>query len=213
MVAPMVAVCVFALATIDEWRGSWTGTIDIINGSTVLTGPLLASIAAGIQVSAARVRPVSGASPRSSWVPYRSAVEAWFVGMASYLVMVLMAVVCTLTVPHGGPAQWWALAAGVLVLGLGALIGALAAHLAPTPITVLLVGPALFLVGAFAPDPLPAVLRFGPSGNLTGLQFSVGDHLGRFGLIVGIGLASAVVFGPWRRHGRRFLTGAIALAV
>lgn len=210
--APLLIVAAYALFADTVWLGGWGGTIDRITGTTVLTGPVLASVAAGLQLGAARVRPISDTTVRGWWVPYRSAFEAWSLGCATYVVTVPVAAGCTLSVPHGGAAQWWALAAGPLVLGLASLFGAAACYLLPSRVTVVAAGPVLFLLGALGPAPLPEVLRFGPGGDLAGLEFVPSVYLARFGAVAALCLCLAAAMGPWRQRRRRLALPALAAA-
>lgn len=216
LVVPVLVVAGYALFAGMRWIGGWAGTVDRVSGTTVLTGPVLASVAAGVQVGAARLRPISEVARRGRLVPYRSASEAWLMGVAAYAATLGAAVAATLSVPHGGPAQWWSLVAGVVVLALASLFGAGAARLFPSGLTVVAAGPVLFLLGAFGPTPVPEVLRFGPTGSMTGLQLVPSVQAARVVAAVGICLSLAVAMAPWRDRGRSLalpLAGGVAAAL
>lgn len=202
LTVPVLVVSGYALFADTTWIGGWAATVDRVTGSTVLTGPVLASVAAGLQLSLVRLRPISDTTARGWRVPHRCALHAWTSGMVAYLATLAVAIGCTASVPHGGPAQWWTSAAGVLVLALAALFGTLVAHLLPSPVAVLAAGPALFLIGAFGPAPLPALLRFGPTGSMTGSQIVPSVYLTRFAALAAICLALAVA-AAWRERPRR----------
>lgn len=198
LVVPVLIVSVYALFADSTWVGGWGSTIDRITGTTVLTGPVLASVAAGLQLGADRLRPISEGAVRGWWVPYRSALEAFSVGTVAYVVTAVVAVGWTLAAPHGGSPQWWVLGAGPLVLALASLFGACCSHFLPSRVTVVAAGPLLFLLGALAPSPLPEVLRFGPSGDLAGLEVIPSAYLARFALVAALSVCLAVAIGPWR---------------
>ncbi|MEZ0579407.1 hypothetical protein [Nocardioides sp. MH1] len=215
LLAPFLVVAGYALLANRDWVGGWAGAVDRTTGSTVLTGPVLASIAAGLQLGVTRLRPISETTVRGHAVPYRSAAQAAAIGVVGYGATLAGAVAVTLSVPHGGPAQWWTGFAGVLVLVLAALFGALCAHLLPSPLTVVAAGPTLFLIGAFGPAPLPEALRFGPTGSLVGLQVVASVYLTRFALVVALCVCLGVAMAPWRVYPRRIrlLTAAGAAGV
>ncbi len=213
LAVPMLVVSGYALFADADWIGGWAATVDRVTGTTVLTGPLLAATSAGIQLGAGRVRPISDTTVRGWLVPLRSSLHAWLLGTTVYVVTIAVAVGFTASVPHGGPAQWWALLAGVLVLALASLAGALCAQLLPSPVTVVAAGPALFLVGAFGPPPLPEALRFGPTGSMTGLRFDPAVYLSRFAAVTAICLCLAAAMAAGRRRPRgsgRWLGVAVA---
>ncbi|RHW28841.1 hypothetical protein D0Z08_03080 [Nocardioides immobilis] len=203
LVLPVAGVGAYVLFSETHWMGGWAATIDIVTGSTVLTGPVIASVAAGLHLTSLRMRPISDAAARGWQVPYRSALDGWLVGVVAYLVTLALAVASTLLIPHGGPAQWWVLLAGVLVLALAALFGTLVTQVLPHPVAVLAAGPVLFLIGAFGPAPLPEVLRFGPTGSMTGGQIIPSVYLTRFAAVVAICIGLAVASAPWRERQRR----------
>jgi hypothetical protein len=210
LVGPVLATGLYALFSDTRWRGGWASTLDIVTGATVLTGPVVASLAAGLHLGVVRLRPISESAAGGWRVPYRSAVDGWVIGLVAYAVTAVVAFGCTIAIPHGGPVQWWGLLAGVLVLALAALVGVLCAHQVPSPITVAAVGPALFVLGALGPAPLPEVLRFGPAGSLTGLRLDLEVHLARFAAVAALCLCAVVAVAPWRRHRTRLLPAAVA---
>ncbi|KRB78182.1 hypothetical protein ASE01_08500 [Nocardioides sp. Root190] len=220
--AGLAVVAAFALWTYREWPGQWSWTVDAVNGSTVLTGPLVGGLAAAFQLNAHRVAAVAQVSPRGWLVPVRSATDAWLVGSVVLLGTGLVAAIVTLAGPHGGPLEWWALSAGISTLAVCALAGALATWWAPQRVVVLAVPVLVFLVGAYAPHPVADLLRHGPStGSLAGLVWEPGVLVGRVLALVALSGCLVVAMLPWREgrdrrrgRGRRLrLAAAIAAAI
>lgn len=211
----LAAVAAFALWTYREWPGQWPWTVDAVNGSTVLTGPLVGGLAAALQLNAHRLAAVARASPRGWLVPLRSAVDAWLVATLVLLGTGLVAAIVTLAGPHGGPVEWWALSVGVLTLAVCALSGSVATWWVPQRVMVLAVPVLVFLVGAYAPHPVPDLLRHGPStGSLAGLVWAPGVLAGRVLALLALAACLVVAVLPWReRRGRREGLARVGAAV
>lgn len=194
---PFAAITAFVLITVGSgWVGSWQATIDVVVGSTVLTGPVVAAVAAWLMAGEVKLEPVTRVAPRGPAVPRRVFAQVWLVTGSLYLLAAAIALALTLSQPHGGEFQGWVVVVGLGVLGIGSAAGVAAGALFPFRVTVLLVGPVLFLAGTFGPSPLRAVLRFGPAtGSLAGLQFDSGHALRLLGMAAGlimVGVAVAI---------------------
>jgi hypothetical protein len=193
------------------WRGQWMWTIDTVTGSTVLTAPLAAAFAAWIALGQARVRELTGSTLRGPRVPLRAATQAWCWCAGAYLLAACGAALVTAISTPGGPAPYWALAIGLVVLAVGALVGVLAIQVWPHPMATVLVGPALFVVGTFGPHPYATLLRQGPTtGSLAGIEYDSVFWTAQVLMLLGVcfALASAVL--AWTR--RSWLVGS-AVAV
>ncbi len=196
-----------------EWRGYWNGTVDVITGSTVLTGPLTAALAANLAIGQHRLAAVVGSAPFGWMVPYRVALQALMLSGASYVLTALAAIAVTAASDPGGPFGWWALLIGPLVLAACAMAGAAAGHLLPYRVTVLLAAPAVFLLGAFGPHPAAELLRQGPvSGSLEGLSFDPAVWSSQGAGLVAVVMCGAVCVLPWRGRELKpsMLTAAVA---
>lgn len=172
-VTPLLGVTAYALAVFGfEWRGSWPGTVDAVIGTTVLTGPLTAAFGAHLALAQSRLAEITDVATRSRWVPARCASRSWAWATAVYLLAAAVAAAMTASVRHGGSLQPWALLVGVVLLGACSFAGVLAVACWPHRMTVVLIGPAVFLLGTFGPVSLRALLRHGPAtGSLAGLQY------------------------------------------
>lgn len=212
--AGIALVAAFALWSYREWPGQWPWTVDAVNGSTVLTGPLTAALAAAVQLTASRLAPVADASPRGWLVPVRSAGIAAATGLAVLTATAVVAAAVTAAGPHGGPLEWWSLSVGVLTLGMCALAGSLAAYWIPQRVVVPAVGVVLFLLGAFGPVLLRDLLRHGPStGSLAGLVWDPDVLVGRLLGLVAVSACLVVAMLPWRQARGRGLRVVLAVAV
>ncbi|RNL64331.1 hypothetical protein EFK50_07330 [Nocardioides marmoriginsengisoli] len=170
---PLAALNVYVLCAFGApWPGQWMWTIDSVTGGTVLTAPLTAAFAAWIALGQTRMAELTDSTLRGRLVLLLSAQRAWLWSAALYLTAAVGAALVTLAVPHGGPAPWWAALIGPLVLAVGALLGVLAIRLWQHPMAAVLVGPTVFVFGAFGPHPYAALLRPGPTtGSLAGLVY------------------------------------------
>lgn len=212
--AGIAVVAAFALWSYRDWPGQWSWTIDAVNGSTVLTGPLTGAVAAASQLSAFRLAPVTEVAPRGWSAPIRSAVVAWATGAVVLAATAAATAAITLAGPHGGPLEWWSLSVGLLTLGLCAPAGALATFWCPQRVVVLAVPVVLFLLGTFGPAPVHDLLRHGPStGSLAGLRWSPEVLAGRVLALIAVGACLVVAMLPWRRAGGRTARIVLALVV
>lgn len=210
--AGMAAVTAFALWSYRDWPGQWAWTIDAVNGSTVLTGPLTGAAAAAFQLGANRLVGVADASPRGWLVPLRSAWAAWVIGAVVLASTGVVASCVTILGPHGGPAEGWAVLVGFATLALCALAGSLAAYWVPQLVVVLATPVVLFLLGSFGPGPIPDLFRHGPStGSLAGLKWVPEVFVGRVLGLVAACACLVVAMLPWRRQQGRVLRVAVAV--
>lgn len=170
---PLLGVLVYVVLSFqDRTWGQWLWAVDLMTGITVLTGPVVAACAAHLGWTQAQLDALVGTTPRAGWVPLRCAFQAWSWGFVGYALSAVAILLLTWLRPHGGPFPLWAAAIGLPVLGVCALFGALAVRVLPYRLTVLAVAPAVFLAGAFGPDPYDDLLRHGPStGSLAGLTY------------------------------------------
>lgn len=216
LAVPFAVLTGYALWAFEHrWIGEWNWTVDTITGTTVLTGPLAAAAAAWLAMDAARLAPLTAATPRAWAIPGRQALQVALLAWGVYAVGAAAALAITALSVHGGPADLGTLALGPAVLALCALIGTTAGTLAPYRLTSLLAGAGVFLFGAFGPD-LPAnLLRHGPSsGSLAGLRYdpvvAAAQGLALLGLIVVLVGALPVLAGSRRR---RLVAASIGLGV
>ncbi len=188
-----------------EWRGQWQATFDIGVGTTVLTAPLTAAFAAHLVLSQSGLRELSETTGRGDRVVVRCAMQSWAWAASAYVVTALVAVCITGLMPHGGPVQWWAVLVGIPALAVGAIGGALAAQVFPHRLTVVVVGPALFLVCGFAPAPLVDVLRLEP-GEGTGGGIEFVPRMWGLQMLALVGLVGLLIVGSLRFWERRVIS-------
>ncbi len=169
---PLLGIAAYVLLSFrdGEW-GQWPWVIDLLTGSTVLTGPVVAACAAHLVVGQARLLELTGTTARGWLIPFRCAVQAWQWGVVAYLLTGVIVLAVCLLGTHGGPFSLWVAAIGPAVLAVSALAGALAARLWSDRLIVVVIGPLLFLVGALGTAQVSDLLRYGPStGSLAGLE-------------------------------------------
>ncbi|CUR60818.1 membrane hypothetical protein [metagenome] len=201
----LLATSVFVLVSFEAaWVGEWNWTIDTITGTTVLTGPLTAALGAHLALAQRRLAPLTDTVAGGWRVPYRAWLQAVMLSGGVYVVAGAGALVVTSLNTPGGPFTWWELLIGFPVIGVCAMFGIAAGHLWPQRATVLLVAPAIFLVGAFGPQAVSGLLRHGPEGgSLGGLRFDpavVGPQA--VALVALLACLGAAVL-PWRDRGPR----------
>ncbi len=214
---PLLGTTLFALLSFPdgEW-GQWQWAVDLLTGTTVLTGPILAGCAAHLGWARARLDELVSTTPRAAWAPVRCALQAWSWGVIGYGIAGAAIAAVFLVRPHGGPFPLWAALIGLPVLGVAALTGALAARLFPYRVTVVLVGPLFFLFGAFGPSPYADLLRHGPStGSLAGLEIARTYWGLQFGglLALSVLLAGGLVIAARRSLAGRHLVVPVGLVV
>lgn len=213
----VAGVAVYALLSYNEWPGQWQWTIDAATGTTVLTGPLVGALAAGLQLSSSSIEDLVRPSPRSWLVPYRAASQAWAVGSVVYIATCLGVMLVTLRYPHGGSFDWWALAMGFIVLAVCAFAGVAITYWLPNRVTVLAAAPLIFLLGTYGPRPLPGILRHGPStGTLAGLRIDPDVFAAHACAGLSLALCLAVTVLPWRQRGsqlRRAVSAVLAVGL
>lgn len=195
------AVALFGQDT--DWKGQWPWTLDMIAGSSVLSAPVAAACAAHLMLGRAPLAPVIRSTPRGAWVPAACAARAWLIAVVATAVTSVVACGATLTVPRGGPVQWWAALAGLPVLAVGALAGAAIGRWWPSPLAVIVIGPVFFAATGFAPSPITDILRPGPySGSWAGLAFDAATVTAL--AAAGTALAAAILAAIWwgERRGR-----------
>jgi hypothetical protein len=195
LVAASAAVAAFVLVNRGApWRGSWAWTVDYALGTTVLTGPLTAA-AATYRAAAERRRVRLYESTRRGWlVPARAAAWAATCNGVAYGLILVVALLFTWSVPHGGSVPWAVAIVGPLLLcwyaALGAFTGRLVPHLITAPVTAVLAF-GVGLMGAVGIG--PNVIRHGPvTGSLTGLTWDRTVLLGQIGVIAGLSVVLTV---------------------
>jgi len=172
----LLAVSLFVLYSRGgEWQGDWNWTLSYAMGTTVLTGPVAAAIAAWLAASRHGLRVMTDPAPRGWLVGARWAGEAWLAGMAALVATTVVASVYTLIVPHGGPIDMLNFAEAPVLLAAYAAMGAAAGILLPHPVTAVLMAPLTFLaamVGAeyITFDFLRATIM--STGSVAGLRWS-----------------------------------------
>lgn len=210
---PIALTTAYALWAFEHrWIGEWNWTIDSVTGSTVLTGPLVAAVAAWLAMDGARLAPLTSATPRAGAIPWRQAAQVWGVGTGCYVAAATLALLTTAVSVHGGPAELWALLIGPAVLAACVLVGTTAGSLAPYRVTAGLTGVGVFVLGAFGPRPLAGLLRHGPTtGSLAGLRYDPAGWVAQLVALVGIAvlLAGALPL----LVGRRARPAPVALVV
>lgn len=170
---PMLALGLYALFSRGTpWRGEWAWTLDWATGSLFLLGPIMAGCAA---YDTATWRKASRAlldatvrGPRARGLPM---IGAFVVGLAVYVVVVLVAVVST--VSAGARPEWdlrllvLAGASAAAAVGIGGLLG----WVWPTPFVAPVAVIVVFASGLAADGtPVPAIFRIGgTTGTLVGL--------------------------------------------
>lgn len=207
-----VEVAVLFWTNGSPWRGEWNWTLDYTVGTTVLTGPLIGGFAAWVCADDRRRGLLVDSTTRGWLAPVRTAAVAVALGTLAFVVALVAALVATYTVPHGGPVTWWLPLVVLPVLALNALLGAAVGHLYPQRVLVVLVPPALFVLGALGDFDLgPRILRQGPTtGTLAGQDFN-GDQIGRHVVIMAGLLVLLVAAQAVRRRVRT--TAAVVVAV
>ncbi|MBO9524024.1 MAG: hypothetical protein J7518_21010 [Nocardioidaceae bacterium] len=201
------------------WRGEWNWTLDHLVGTTVLTGPAVGAFAAWLAAGERSRATLNDGAFRGWMVPARMAAVAALTGLAGFALGLVAGLLATATVPHGGPFAGWFLAIVPLLLACYAALGAIAGHLWPQRIVVVLVAPALFLLGTAAALGIgPNVLRQGPTtGSLAGTTWDAGVVAFQELCLLGVTLAAlvvpAVLLGVAPKVARGVLAGALALAV
>lgn len=216
--AALLAVSLYLLfGNGGEWRGEWSWSIYYALGTTVLTAPLVAGLAAWLASSRHGSRAITDAAPRGWLTATYWATAAWALGMAALLGTVVVAVVATALTAHGGPidTRGWGLAP--LTLAAFAAAGAAAGTLVPHPVTAVMVAPMSFLAAmvgskhdsfAFLRISLPS------TGSLAGVRWSDATVLGSMAGLAGVllaGLAVCLHGRPRRVAGP--LSGACAVAL
>lgn len=210
-VPAMVGVAWLVMAD-PRWWGGWNYTLETVLGTTGLVGPVTAAAAASIAVGERRLAELYDSTPRGWLGPLVAATRAGLLALGVTVLALVVAVGITLSGPHGGPASWWVLSLVPLLLGVHALVGAWLGHVIPSLLTVVLVGPAIFLLSALVPPGLDEVLRNGPvSGTMTGMAYNPVVHAGKVLALVGCaGVILALVARSVLRGtvGRRVAFGA-----
>jgi len=190
---PLLGIAAFAVLSFrDGSWGPWPWVVDLLTGSTVLTGPVTAACAAHLTVQQSRLRELTDTTIRGWWVPFRCAAQALLWGLVTYAATAVVVLLACLLGPHGGAFDLWAGLIGVAVLLVCALAGVLAGVLWPHRISVVAVGPAIFLLGAFGDDRYADLLRHGPStASLAGLEVAPAFWTAQLVALLAIALALA----------------------
>lgn len=104
----LLAVALFTLYDRGgEWRGEWDWSIAYAMGTTVLTGPVVAAIAAWLGWNRHGLRAATDSAPRGWLVALRHGAAAWFLGLTALVGATAVAIGATLLVPHGGRSTRW----------------------------------------------------------------------------------------------------------
>lgn len=207
---PLLGISVFALLQLRHvWPGQWGSTLDMVTGTTVLTGPLTAAFAGSVALGLHRMAEVADSTPRGVLVPYRAALHAWAWSFLGYAAVASVALAVTFSRPHGGPLQSWVLMIGPAVLLVCAFLGVLAVRAWPHRMAVVLVAPVVFVLTGFGPAPYADLLRPGPTtGSLAGLAFARDHGLLQLTCLLGMAGVLVVVLLPWSRSSLRIGTAA-----
>lgn len=148
----------------SEWRGSWGETGRAIEGSTVLTYPLTAGIAAWIASAPRRRRfawLLESSSRSSIEIATRTAARVTFAVAAGCLVVGLAAGVLTGTeATYGGPPVW-GLAPVLAGFGAASCLGVLAARWLPSSFAPILAVVAVYAVEVLLDAGNPSLRAFG----------------------------------------------------
>lgn len=147
----LLAVSLFALYNRGgEWQGEWNWTLSYAMGTTVLTGPVAAAIAAWLAASRHGLRAMTDPAPRGWLVGARWAGEAWLAGMVALVATTAVAVADTLLIPHGGPVDLLLVVEAPVLLAAYVAMGAAAGTLLPHSVTAVLMAPLTFLIAMVA---------------------------------------------------------------
>ncbi|MFL6159662.1 MAG: hypothetical protein ACJ72D_26550 [Marmoricola sp.] len=188
------------------WVGEWNWTLDYAIGSTVLTGPLVAGVAGWLAAAERDRADLNDSTPRSWLVPARAAGSAATVGLLGWVVGLVLALLATASVRHGGPVAAAVLLLVPLLLAFYAALGATVGHLVPVRVVVVLVPVAAFVLGSLSLWGLgPNVLRQGPTtGTLAGLTWDVRVVLAQAAVLGGavVALLAGVASRGLRRRPR-----------
>lgn len=178
------------LAHGTPWLGEWNWTLDFAVGCSVLTGPVVASLAAWIASSERRRAAINDSTPNGWLVPGRAAIAATAVGLGAFLLGLVCSLVATLSVTHGGPLTAWLLLLVPCLLLFYAAVGAVIGHQLPFLIVVVVIAPATFLLGNLGILGIgPNVLRQGPTtGSLAGLTWDAEVVTAQAAVLVGAAL-------------------------
>jgi hypothetical protein len=212
---PLLAVSVYGILFRRDWVGEWNWTIDMVNGTATLSGPLLAGVGAVGGIGVHRMRAVTAAYRDTSRLLVRGALETWGVGCAALGIGGAVAVVLTMRSVHGGHPTVWALALGPAVLLAASAVGVGIGYAVPYLITALLLPPLYFCIGALAPATAQIFFRQGPvTGSLAGLDYSPATAsatiLGTVGL-AGCAMTMAIAARA-RRVAATIVAGGVVLA-
>lgn len=197
-----------------EWRGEWNWSITYAMGTTVLTGPVVAAIAAWLGWNRHGLRAATDSAPQGWLVALRHGAAAWLLGLTALVAATAVAIGATLLVPHGGPIDPLSFAEAPFLLAAYAALGAVAGFLVPHPVTAVLMAPLTFLaamVGSehVSVDFLRATIE--STGSPAGTRLS---PLSVCGAIAGLaGLAAVSISLGFGRGPRRVATAAVAAGV
>ena len=154
------------------WAGEWAWTFDMAAGSTTLTAPVVAAIAAWGSARARVMAALVDSSPNGWQTSLRVAAAAWLLAMTALAACTAVAVAVTMAGPHGGRGEWLSLLHAALILAVFALAGATAGRYAPHLVVVALTAPAAFVVAALGASGFgPKFLRVdAATGSMAGLR-------------------------------------------
>ena len=200
------------------WRGEWAWSVDAALGSTVLTGPGVAALAAWWAAAARRRASLTDPTPRGWLVPIRLAVGAWAVAATVFVLTLATTLLLTATTAHGGPLPWWITPMGLLLLAAYSSLGAALGHLWPTFASAPAAAIGTFGLGlAGALGVGPSVLRQGPAtGTLAGVTWDPTVAAGQAAVLLAVAIlaAAATVASRGRRPlPVRLVLGLSALGV
>lgn len=173
--APLVFISLLALFSRgQQWRGEWVWTVDWANGSTILTGPILAGVVAFDLYRNGRVswREMLRGMRRGAGFPLHVITACWLFAVAAHAITLVIAISLTASTRPTGHFPAESLALGPLVLLAFAVLGAISATVGSSFLSV----PAavVFTFGLTyvgATGAVPKVFRIGGStGSLVGLS-------------------------------------------
>ena len=193
------------------WAGEWAWTIDWVNAAPILTGPLLASVAAWCVAADRRRAAVLDHTPRSWATSSTAAGAALAWALCAHAIMAMVAVGLTVAGPHGGPVRPWMLLIGPVVLLFHAALGGFVGFFLPRASVAVMVGPAAFVLALFGVGSLhtmPNFLRLGGvTGSLAGLTWDWRVLLAQIGVLL---FGTLTLFGLSVPHSDRKTRASLA---
>jgi hypothetical protein len=180
------------------WLGEWDWTVDWAGGVTVVTAPLLAGCAAYemLRWRAAPTWALLRQTPRGASAGWLCALPVLTIGTVVHVAATTAVLVAT-TAAGADPRLGAALALLLPVVGLAAatFVGAAAAALWPSLLSVPFAAALVFGLTAFPEDVgLPDVFKVGgTTGSLVGLAWDPRQQAGALAVLVSVAVFAAVV--------------------